>query len=442
MSQKKPNFIERLKQRVLGEKFKGYFDTGKTKRKGRTKFHSGEHTWLERCKRYDRFYEEHPMAKQAMLTIAGQLVAEGVFTSPHERDGEAYPRSELAQQHCDDLNERIGLDTMLYDSGVTMAKYGSCFWEKTWTPQFDVRLIPMQEAIEPAEVDEVGNITHWRQNLWGTKTPPSWSSTEIVHFAWNVTSNSWPYGTSLLVGLETVLETLEELEVNANEYMKKQAYPYEVLQLGDGTFMPTASDVSSVDSKWKNRAVGENIITTYPTQMHQGGTGGAPIRELSNILDFLYDQAIDATMVPPISKQYNATEASAKVMMPHAHATLITPMQRLIRRKIESEIYKPYLEDLGFSVKTCPKLLFAPPDAHKEEDGEYYSKLVLAGIAPPAWAAKKLGIPEEEFDEWQKEVEAKEEKMMQQQKPEEGEEEGKSYRVTELYHKHKCGDEK
>jgi len=322
---------------------------------------------------------------------------------------------------------------MLFETGVTLSKFGSCFWELTHLPVFDVRIIPMQEAIEPATFNDIGEITSWRQNLWGRKEMPTWDASDIIHFAWNVTSKSWPYGTSILSGLETSLDTLEQLEININEYMTKQALPYELWQVGDGQFMPTGSELSTLRSKWKNRGMGENFITSFPIDLKQGGTGGAPIRELSPILEFIKDDIIDGTMVPPISKQYNATEASAKVMMPHAHATLITPMQRLIRRKIETEIYKPYLEDLGFSVKTCPKLTFAPPDAHKEEDGEYFSKLVLAGIAPPRWAAKKLGIPEEEFDEWQKEVEAKEEKMMQQQKPEEGEEEGKSYRVTELY---------
>lgn len=412
------NPLKALAERVFGERFKGYFDTGKTQRGKHTKFYSGEHTWLERCKNYDRIYEHHPMAKQAMLTIAGQLVAEGVFTTPAERNGEAYPRSEEAQQRCDDLNEQIGLDTLLYDTGVIMAKYGSCFWEKTWTPQFDIRLIPMQETIEPAEVDDIGNVTAWRQNLWGKKTPPSWSSEEIVHFAWNVTSQSWPYGTSLLVGLETVLDTLEELETNAKDYMEKQAWPYELWGIGDGQYMPNDSEVQAIRRKWKNRSVGENMITSYPIEIKQGGTGGAPIRELSNILTFLYDEVIDGTMVPPISKQYNATEASAKVMMPHAHATLITPMQRLIRRKIESEVYKPYLEDLGFSVKTCPKLLFEPPNAHKEEDAVYYAALCPGEvIIPPKAAAKELGY-EEEFEEWLKEKEKREEEKMRKAKDE------------------------
>lgn len=390
------------------EKFKGFFDTGRAKRKGTTKFHLGEYTWRERCKHYDLLTQEHGMAKQSTVTIAGQLVAEGVFTEAKERDGKPYPRSEEAKRLCDDLNERIGLETMLYDTGITLAKYGSCFWEKTWSPEFDVRIIPMQEAIEPSKVNDVGEIVEWKQNLWGTQHTPTWSDREIVHHSWNVTTQSWPYGTSLLVGLEVILGTLQQLEVSAKDYMEKQAWPYEALQIGDGQYMPDDSELQTVKSKWKARQVGENIITTLPTQMHQGGTGGAPIRELSNLIDFLYNEAIDSTMIPPISRQYNATEASAKVMMPHAHATIVTPMQRIIKRRIEEEIYKPYLELHDFSVRVCPRVVFHPPDFHKEEDGEYYSKLVLAGIAPPRWAAKKLGVPEEEFDKWLEEEEKRE----------------------------------
>jgi len=397
----------------ITEKFKGFFDTGKSTREGTTHFYSGEHTWRSRCVKYDKLVERHPMAKQAVTTIAGQLIAEGVFTAPADRDGETYPRAEEAQQRCDDLNEFIGLDTMLYDTGIILAKYGSCFWEKTWTPEFNVRIIPMQEAIEPSAFNDIGEITEWRQNLWGTKTSPTWPSEEIIHFSWNVTSQSWPYGTSILVGLDTELEILEQLEENAKDYMTKQAWPYELWQIGNGEFMPTGSDINEIKSKWKNRAIGENMISTYPIDAKQGGTGGAPLRELAPILDFIYDSIIDGTMVPPISKQYNATEASAKVMMPHAHATLITPMQRLIRRKIENEIYKPYLEDLGYSVRTCPKLLFEPPDARKPEDAEFWSK--MQPFVPPIVVAREFGW-EDEFVEWQKEKEAKQEEMMKQQK--------------------------
>ena len=399
-----------LKERLFGvsEKFKGFFDTGRAKRKGITKFHLGEHTWRERCKHYDLLTQEHGMAKQSTVTIAGQLVAEGVFTEAKERDGKPYPRSEEAKRLCDDLNERVGLETMLYDTGITLAKYGSCFWEKTWSPEFDVRIIPMQEAIEPSAYNDIGEIVEWKQNLWGTQHTPMWPASEIIHHSWNVTTQSWPYGTSLLVGLEVVLGTLQQLEVSAKDYMEKQAWPYEVLQVGDGQFMPDASDLSAIQSKWKGRRVGENIITTLPTQMHKGGTGGSPIRELHDLIDFMYNEAIDSTMIPPISRQYNATEASAKVMMPHAHATIVTPMQRIIKRKIEEEIYKPYLESRGFSVKASPSIVFHPPDFHKEEDGAYYSQLVIAGIMPPRFAAKKLGVPEEEFDEWMEEEEKRE----------------------------------
>ena len=63
----------------------------------------------------------------------------------------------------------------------------------------------------------------------------------------------------------------------------------------------------------------------------------------------------------------------------------------------------------------CPKLLFEPPDAHKEEDAEYFSKLVLAGVIPPKAAARELGY-EEEFEEWEKDEERREEEEFNRQK--------------------------
>ena len=159
-------------------------------------------------------------------------------------------------------------------------------------------------------------------------------------------------------------------------------------------------------------------MTDYPTNYTAGGTGDREVKGLDKILDFLKDQCIDGLMVPPISKQWSSTMASAQEMMPWARTNLIAPMQRIIRRKVESEIYKPYLEDLGYSVKICPRLKFEPPDAHKEDDAEYWTKLVGAGICPPKYAATELGIPEEEFDQWQTEKEAKAQQLFQQQKQE------------------------
>ena len=368
------------------EKFKGFFVSGATKPKKKKEFWLHERSWYDRCKYYDDIYERHPLAKSQILTIAGQLMAEGVFT---EAAGD-YPRAKEAQQKCDELNEQIGLDVMLYETAVIMAKYGSCFWEKTFTPKFDVRIIPMQEAIEPKTQDAQGNITEWRQVINGQEVAV-WRADEIVHFAWNVTSKSWPYGTSLLVGLENEFEILAQLEEDLKEYMHKQAFPKDLWQVGDKDWAPTEDEIDNIRSKIKNWEPGDEFVTSYTINHIPGGTGGSPLTDIEKILNFIKENAIDGLMVPPISKQWSSTMASAREMMPWARANLIKPMQRLIRRKIEKEVYQPYLMDLGYSVKVTPKLKFEPPDAHKTEEAEYWATLVGAGIVPPEIAAEELG---------------------------------------------------
>ena len=114
------------------------------------------------------------------------------------------------------------------------------------------------------------------------------------------------------------------------------------------------------------------------------------------------DNCIDGLMIPPISKQYNSTEASAKEMLPWAQANLIHPLQRIISRQIRREVYMPLLMGFDYSVKLCPELSFESPDADRDEVADYYSKLVQAEIMPPQFAARELGF-EEEYLQWQKE---------------------------------------
>lgn len=397
------------------ERFKGFWSKGTSTIPRPTKFQIGEKTWRARCKHFDKIYTDHPLAKSQILTIAGQLMAEGVFTEAVTSDvkGE-YPRAKEAKRKCDDLNEEIGLDVMLYETAVTMAKYGGCFWEKTWSPQFDVRIIPMQEAIEPAEQDPTGDITQWRQRGWTNQEIANWSSDEIIHFAWNITTASWPYGTSLLVGLDTEFKILEQLETDIKEHMHKTAFPNEIIQVGDKEYRPTDDDVLAIRTDVKNWEPGDRFVTSYAANRLPGGTGGSAISDLHEVLDFLKDQCIDGLMVPPISKQWSSTMASAREMMPWARANLIAPMQRIIRRKIEHEVYRPYLMDLGFSVKVTPKLKWEPPDAHMDERVEQYATLVGSGIITPEVAAEELGYGDK-LEQMRRERLEKQQRFIQRQ---------------------------
>ena len=160
------------------------------------------------------------------------------------------------------------------------------------------------------------------------------------------------------------------------------------------------------------------------------------MENLGEILAFVKDQIVDGSMTAPVSKQYNSTQASLTEMAPIFRANLIAPLQRIIKRKIEHEVYRPLLMSKGFSVRVTPVLSFEAPDARRDEEALYYSTLVNAGIMPPEVAAKELGF-EEEFLKWKKEKEAREEEMFQagklnqpqQQNVEQG---GKKWQVTEI----------
>jgi len=399
------------------ERFKAVFDIGHGRPDTKRSFWHGERSWTQTCNKLDQMVETHGLAKQALETIAGQLTAEGVFLEAAYNEGPHQASAENAMDKCQELMDRIGMPLMFFDTATTVAKYGSCFWEKSLTPIFDVRVVPMQESMEPAEVDMLGTISKWRQNIkFASETnAPTWTADQIVHFSWNVTSRSWPFGTSMLSGLDTEFEILDDMEQNAKDYQEKQAWPFTVTQLGDGTYQPTNAELAAAKSKLQSRNVGENIITTLPSKIESGGTGGRPLTEITQILNFTKDNIIDAVMVPPISKQYNSTEASAKEMMPWALANRIRPLQRLFAFKVENEVFKPYLESLGMSVKVCPKLKWEAPDAHKDEEAEYWGMLVQSGL-PQDYAWEQMGFDMDKIKKLRDEEASRQEEQMQLQK--------------------------
>jgi len=404
----------------IREAFKGTVDVAG----GRTKpgrFYIGEHTWKSRCSKFEKMYQQYPMLKQGILTLAGIVMSEGAYTSPAvNKSDETYPLAEEAQWRVDKLNKQYRVNSMFYNTVNIMGKFGSCFWEKTSTPEFGFRIIPNQESIEPAFYNDIGEVTEWRQVIWGTEHA-KWSADQIVHYAWNVSSNSWPYGTPLLIGLDVETEALLGLEESAKDFMEKEAWPYEILSLGDAVNQINPADYNTAKGAWKNRQPGQGITArNIPISLLKGGTGDTPLRELSDLMALMKDNIQDGLMVPPISKLYNSTEASAKVMTKHVMTVLGQPIQWLLKENYEEQLLKPYMEQIGFSVKSTPEIIFESPDVHKQEEGEFWVGLVASKIQTPQQACEHLGL---EYDEefWSKE----EEKLLQQQqdanKPQEGE---------------------
>ena len=396
----------------IQERFKGGFLLSGTATQSK-KFNPGEYGWAQRCKHYDDLYKSHSLAKSCIRTLAGQVMAEGLFLIPAVDDeGKPYARTLDATEKCNKLNRDIGLDILLHESTMKLAKYGSVFWEVTYDPIFDVQLAPQQELIEPYTYDENGNITRWRQGGYGNTV--SWTAEELIHIPCDVTPWSWPYGTSLYVGLESDFEILDQLKTDIKEFMHKNAFPKEMFQIGDGNFVPSGDDITAIKSKARNWEPGEYLVTSYPIEHKSGGTGDREVRNLNDVLAFIKQDQVDGMMTPPVSFQYSSTYASSKEMMLQQRANLVIPLQRIFKRTLETRIYKPFLESDGFSVLDTPAVTFENPEAHKSDVIDYYSKGVASKIFPPRWAARQLGVPLPEFDAWVKEEDEKQQKMFDQ----------------------------
>jgi hypothetical protein len=184
--------------------------------------------------------------------------------------------------------------------------------------------------------------------------------------------------------------------------MKGAAFPMGLMQVGDNTDRPTSDELASIHSTHKNAVPGERFTVSYPIEYKVIGPATAETRILGEVLAFLQDRKIDGLMVAPISKQHQRTLASAEVMEDDTDTGIVLPVQRLLKRVVERQVYRPYLmtrgqsvknvPSLGQSVKNVPSLSFHPPDEDREEQALFYIGLVNANIISREAAARELGI--------------------------------------------------
>lgn len=380
----------------ITEKFKGFWASGGTASTAQKKFYPGQFPYSERCRHYDELLDGNANAKSAVWSAAGRTLENGLFLVATDK----YDRAIEAKERCEELNKRVDIETLIYNTIVQLLAHGSCFWEKSIDPIFDVRLIPNQESIVPLEADANGEVTKWGMNIVGGKGP-TWGASEIVHFYWMRTSQSYPYGTSLFTGCETEIGILEQLELDIKEHMHRTAFPQVAIGVGNDKSKPTSTEVNEIRNSIKKWQPGEIHATSY--ELTQANiSGDRPIQNLGDVLEFCKDNLTDSFMISPISKLYNSTEASSKEMAKSENARMITPLQTLIGNIVEKEVYKPYLEWLGFSVRVVPEVMWENPDAENGEKATYWTQLVSAGVVPAEYAAEQLGFDLDKIEELRK----------------------------------------
>ena len=380
----------------ITEKFRGFWASGSSGGKTAKKFYPGQFPWRERCLHFDKLLDGNANAKSAVWSAAGRVLENGLFLTAADK----YDRAVEAKEKCEELNRRINIEGLIYNTVAFLMAHGSCFWEKTTDPVFDVKLVPNQELVIPVAADANGEVSRWGMFLQGGKGP-EWTADELVHFCWMRTSSSYPYGTSLFTGCETEISILEQLELDIKEHMHRTAFPQVAIGVGNDKSKPTQDEVAEIRSSIKNWEPGEIHATSY--QLTQATIAGdRPIQNLADVLEFCKDNLTDSFMISPISKLFSSTEASSREMQKMENARLITPLQTMIAVHLEKEVYKPYLAALGYSVKTCPSVLWKNPDAERQEVADYWLAWVQAGL-PLEYAAEKAGFDIEKIRQLMKE---------------------------------------
>jgi len=329
-------------------------------------------------------------------------MSEGVFTIAAERTDpdtgktDVYPRAIEAKIKIDQLNERIKLDELIQATAKRMVQYGTVFWEKTYTPEYSAQIIvpKYQKYMVPRWNKTSGKLEGWDLKI-REEVKASWGLDEIIVFTWDVDEN-YPYGTSLLVGIDRELDISDNILAGLEKYVQRQAWATHFVQMGDANYTPGDDALKAFRRQIKSGEVGETIITNAPLSSVTLGAGDAETQMIPDILKFEDDQITDSLMVPPMSKIANSTQASSVEMTDWARANLITPVQRIVKRIVENQIFWPYLEDMGYSRRVVPSLSFNPPEAGRLDEAKYWAELVAAKVASPKQAAKDLGL---DYDE-------------------------------------------
>lgn len=349
----------------------------------------------------------NPQIKQAVTGIAGQSMGEGTFVIPAERRNKegiliTNDRSRKALNLIEQLNRRMNITKLIFDSTLRMMSYGTDFLEITLSPVFNTQIINPrnQPFLQPLFHKGSYNIAKWTTNTRDPDKGITYAPSEIVVLPWNPDIN-WPYGTSFLSGIEAEIRALADLRMSAMEYARKNAFPFDVVQVGDSEFQPGETTMNTFRSSIQNREAGGVQITNAPVTGYPVGAGGKGVDFITDQMKFHRDQLSDGLIAPPLSKLYDSTEASAKVTQKWVREVLINPIHEIYRTKIEREIYTPYLLSKGFSVRNVPQLMFNISESMRSDEINSIVALVGAETMTPEQASRELGF---DYDEafWEK----------------------------------------
>ena len=304
-----------------------------------------------------RLYERDPTCKASVDLLAASAVGMGFYTTANER----YGRAEEAKKAVDQFNESVNLDALLCDMARVLIACGNDFWLKV-TPErlMELRRLPV-DAVERVEQSYIQNsalkIPHkiegykLRQSYGGEILKPE----AVIHWRINCLGLSG-FGTGVL---QVLLHSLAfqsdkrpayawmkaKIERIMPKIFEKYAGP-DVLALLEKADEAT---IQKFEKAIKNRSE-EGAWLFYSGKGDIKPIALDPRARFEYYVDHIINQFYLGceTPLPRLFSTPGFTEASAKAAL-DLQAMLIKPVQRLIKRQVEREIFAAVLAQAGIN---------------------------------------------------------------------------------------------
>jgi len=332
------SFIERVKKFFRIKKQKGIVDSAASLFK-----YYGEPP-EDDPSTYEYYYLNDPVVRAAVDFIAEMVAGVGYYTSCED---------ERAKQIVDEFAAKVNLDGLLLRATRNMLIYGNAYIEKVFDGKklLNIKLLPSTNI--RVKRDEHGVIEGYVQLVAGREI--QFKPEEIVHLKY-LEIGTKAYGISMIKPVLKFLEIKKQFNEDMEKIIHRYAAPKVIWKCGD------EASVESLKIVLNNLDPDEDPIVSGDIQ-HEVIEIDPRLR-FADFIEYLERNIFEGLGAPLLSYLRNATEASARAML-EAVERHVAGLQRYIKRKVESEIFKPLIE--GYDLTEVPRLNWGFPRTKLDE---------------------------------------------------------------------------
>ena len=322
-------------------------------------------------------YEKDTTCKSSIDLLAASAVRRFYTTCAPEND---YIDAPKAMAEVDNFCEEVNLDGLLHDMAIRLIACGNDFWLKQ-SPEKLCEFVRMSiDSVEKIKLSSVEGLkipykvegyqlkTSYRGNAWDGSLKPE----AVLH--WNINQN---FNSGFGVGLLQVL--LHTLTIDNN---KRPAYAWmkaKIERLMPKIFEKYAGPdvvVGLPGAKPETIEKFERAVKNRPEEgvwlfhgLKDANVNAVSIDPRAQGFTYYIDHMVNQfylgceTPLPRLFSTPGFTEASARAAL-ELQDMLIDPIQRMIKRRVEREIFRAVIEQAGYDpIKAKVRLNWGSPES-------------------------------------------------------------------------------